>query len=367
MLVFYVTPGVRGDDRRGLPGCRVSLRVEPGWEDRWRSFHRPARAGGLWIGPPWEHPDPGEPAVVIDPGRAFGTGAHATTRLCVELMARTRARVAARRRLRLGRPLDRCGSARFRASRVGGHRPGRGRDDDRERRRERHRAAGSWVLDGEDGRAAAAPMSQSQTSCSAPVERILVRLDANVAITSGYLEGEARRPRLAFRGPGRGGGLGCRPVRAPHDLEDGPRGISPSCRAAPRKTDWTSGSRGQVRIGIRIRAPRPRPRPRRRAPMHVADRRRGDAEEMAPGRPAEPVLMLVDPESHRPPDDTHARLLQHLQHLPRHCALEPPPGRTPPAGTCVPAWGIPRCSKTSRPSDRTTYTTTRSLGATTRS
>ncbi len=61
--------------------------VEPGWEDAWRAFHRPARAGGLWIGPPWEQPDPGEPAVVIDPGRAFGTGAHPTTRLCVELLA----------------------------------------------------------------------------------------------------------------------------------------------------------------------------------------------------------------------------------------------------------------------------------------
>ena len=63
--------------------------VEPGWEDRWRSFHRPVRAGGLWIGPPWEHPDAGEPAVVIEPGRAFGTGAHPTTRLCIELLART--------------------------------------------------------------------------------------------------------------------------------------------------------------------------------------------------------------------------------------------------------------------------------------
>ena len=62
--------------------------VQPGWEDGWRAFHRPVRAGGLWIGPPWEQPDPGEPAVVIDPGRAFGTGAHPTTRLCVELLAR---------------------------------------------------------------------------------------------------------------------------------------------------------------------------------------------------------------------------------------------------------------------------------------
>lgn len=63
--------------------------VAPGWEDAWRAFHRPVVVGGLWIGPPWETPPPGSPAVVIDPGRAFGTGAHATTRLCIELLART--------------------------------------------------------------------------------------------------------------------------------------------------------------------------------------------------------------------------------------------------------------------------------------
>ncbi|MHB8641740.1 MAG: 50S ribosomal protein L11 methyltransferase [Gaiellaceae bacterium] len=61
--------------------------VEPGWEDRWREFHRPVRAGPFWIGPPWEPPPPDALAVVIDPGRAFGTGAHPTTRLCVELVA----------------------------------------------------------------------------------------------------------------------------------------------------------------------------------------------------------------------------------------------------------------------------------------
>jgi ribosomal protein L11 methyltransferase len=44
------------------------------------------RAGPFWIGPPWEPPPPGADAIVIDPGQAFGTGAHATTRLCVELL-----------------------------------------------------------------------------------------------------------------------------------------------------------------------------------------------------------------------------------------------------------------------------------------
>ena len=60
--------------------------VEDGWEDRWRRFHRPARIGRLWVGPPWEEPDADAIAVVIDPGRAFGTGTHPTTRLCLELL-----------------------------------------------------------------------------------------------------------------------------------------------------------------------------------------------------------------------------------------------------------------------------------------
>jgi ribosomal protein L11 methyltransferase len=57
--------------------------VAPGWEERWRAFHRPVVVGSLWVGPPWENPLDGLTPVVIDPGRAFGTGAHATTRLCL--------------------------------------------------------------------------------------------------------------------------------------------------------------------------------------------------------------------------------------------------------------------------------------------
>ena len=60
--------------------------VEAGWEDRWRAFHRPVRIGPLWVGPPWELAPSGAVAVVVDPGRAFGTGAHPTTRLCLELL-----------------------------------------------------------------------------------------------------------------------------------------------------------------------------------------------------------------------------------------------------------------------------------------
>ena len=62
------------------------IEIVAGWEDAWKRFHRPVRIGPLWIGPSWEEPDPGATAIVVDPGRAFGTGAHATTQLCLELL-----------------------------------------------------------------------------------------------------------------------------------------------------------------------------------------------------------------------------------------------------------------------------------------
>ena len=84
-LVAYTDPG--GEERLWHAfGGAAAVDVESGWEDRWRDFHRPVRVGPLWVGPPWETPDPDAMAVVIDPGRAFGTGSHPTTRLCLELL-----------------------------------------------------------------------------------------------------------------------------------------------------------------------------------------------------------------------------------------------------------------------------------------
>jgi ribosomal protein L11 methyltransferase len=60
--------------------------VRAGWEDEWRAFHHGVTVGRLWVGPPWEEPADGALAVIVDPGRAFGTGAHPTTRLCLELL-----------------------------------------------------------------------------------------------------------------------------------------------------------------------------------------------------------------------------------------------------------------------------------------
>ncbi len=67
-------------------GAAQSTEIEDGWEDRWQAFHRPVEVGRLWVGPPWESPPGDAVAVVIDPGRAFGTGAHPTTQLCLRLL-----------------------------------------------------------------------------------------------------------------------------------------------------------------------------------------------------------------------------------------------------------------------------------------
>lgn len=67
-------------------GGAATTEVAEDWADRWRQFHKPVRVGRLWIGPPWEQPDAGAIAVVIDPGRAFGTGGHPTTQLCLQLL-----------------------------------------------------------------------------------------------------------------------------------------------------------------------------------------------------------------------------------------------------------------------------------------
>jgi ribosomal protein L11 methyltransferase len=66
----------------------VTTEVADDWADRWRAFHRPiAIAGRLYVRPPWEPARSDMMDVVIDPGQAFGTGAHHTTRLCLEALA----------------------------------------------------------------------------------------------------------------------------------------------------------------------------------------------------------------------------------------------------------------------------------------
>ncbi len=66
--------------------------VAEDWSERWRAFHKPLVLGGvLTVRPPWAPAGETPIDIVIDPGQAFGTGAHATTRLCLKLMLSLRA------------------------------------------------------------------------------------------------------------------------------------------------------------------------------------------------------------------------------------------------------------------------------------
>jgi ribosomal protein L11 methyltransferase len=95
-IVEYAVYGAPGelpelpDLRAAAAGAFVDVstqEIADDWADRWRSFHQPlVIAGRLTVRPPWEPPADTPLDVVIDPGQAFGTGAHATTRLCLELL-----------------------------------------------------------------------------------------------------------------------------------------------------------------------------------------------------------------------------------------------------------------------------------------
>ena len=96
-VVEYAVYGAPGE-LPALPALRASAggalvevastSVPDDWAERWREFHRPAVIGDgrLVVRPPWEPAGSADIDLVIDPGQAFGTGAHATTRLCLELM-----------------------------------------------------------------------------------------------------------------------------------------------------------------------------------------------------------------------------------------------------------------------------------------
>jgi len=79
-----------GDLDAAIAGGRVevsSTEIPDDWADRWRDFHKPLLvADRLWLRPSWEPPRDGAIDVVIDPGQAFGTGAHPTTRLCLSYL-----------------------------------------------------------------------------------------------------------------------------------------------------------------------------------------------------------------------------------------------------------------------------------------
>jgi len=96
--IEYAVYGAPGEvpalpDVRAAAGAALvditTTEVADDWADRWRSFHRPLTIGErLHVRPPWCDA-PGDRAlldIVVDPGQAFGTGAHHTTRMCLEAL-----------------------------------------------------------------------------------------------------------------------------------------------------------------------------------------------------------------------------------------------------------------------------------------
>lgn len=60
---------------------------EEDWADNWKQYYKPEHIGQrLVIRPTWEPYHPQHDELVLDPGSAFGTGQHETTRLCLELL-----------------------------------------------------------------------------------------------------------------------------------------------------------------------------------------------------------------------------------------------------------------------------------------
>ena len=74
-----------------LPEMKVAQKVLPveDWSETWKSFFKPLIIGkNIVIKPSWEpyEAKPGQVLIEIDPGRAFGTGKHPSTALCLEIL-----------------------------------------------------------------------------------------------------------------------------------------------------------------------------------------------------------------------------------------------------------------------------------------
>ena len=95
-----------------VPGAQARVEVAPlpdePWADAWRAHFRPVPVGRrLLVCPPWELPSRSEErtVIVIEPGRAFGTGGHGSTRSCLGLLERVLASGRVARAVDVG-----CGS-----------------------------------------------------------------------------------------------------------------------------------------------------------------------------------------------------------------------------------------------------------------
>jgi ribosomal protein L11 methyltransferase len=162
--------------------------VREGWEDSWREFHHGVAVGRFWVGPPWEDPPSELEPIVVDPGRAFGTGAHPTTRLSLELL----------QSVEPGSLLDiGCGSGvlSIGAAKLG-FAPviGVDLDDAAVEATNANALANGVEVEARVSDALAETLPRTEIAVANValdvVERLALRLDTTTFITSGYLDGD---------------------------------------------------------------------------------------------------------------------------------------------------------------------------------
>ncbi len=71
------------------PALRTEIISDPNWGEQWKKYFKPIRVcNNIIIKPTWERYAPSSRDIVIeiDPGMAFGTGQHESTRMCIEAL-----------------------------------------------------------------------------------------------------------------------------------------------------------------------------------------------------------------------------------------------------------------------------------------
>ena len=71
------------------PSLQTEIISDPDWGEQWKKFFKPIRvSNNIIVKPTWERYSPSSRDIIIeiDPGMAFGTGQHASTRMCIEAL-----------------------------------------------------------------------------------------------------------------------------------------------------------------------------------------------------------------------------------------------------------------------------------------
>ena len=85
----FVMDVIKLQGRSSKPRLSWQIARPENWQNSWKRFIRPSRIGKqFWVTPPWLTPPlfRSRQVITIEPGMAFGTGTHATTRGCLEFI-----------------------------------------------------------------------------------------------------------------------------------------------------------------------------------------------------------------------------------------------------------------------------------------